>query len=64
EAIKNFNDDTAVNVISNTFNETSVLGCHYCQITFNPIEKVVELYERLVKTEREKNALLEKLVNN
>ena len=70
EAIKNMTDDSAANFI-NTFNDHSInnapLGNFQC--TFNPLEKYVEameenkkLYERLLQTEREKVALLERLV--
>jgi hypothetical protein len=38
----------------NSFNQGS-----YC--TFNPHDKVVELYERLVQVEKDKNEYLEKL---
>ncbi len=61
EAIKSFNEETTINFISSTFNHhdnSSVYG-HY---TFNPIDKVVELYEALLKSEREKNDLLERLI--
>ncbi|GHT34083.1 transcriptional regulator [Bacteroidia bacterium] len=59
-AIKKFNDEAAINVIANTFNDSSSL-IGYNQ-TFNPIEKVTELYERLLKLEQEKTAWLEKLL--
>ena len=70
EAIKYMTDDSAANFI-NTFNDNSVnnapLGNFQC--TFNPLEKYVEameenkkLYERLLATEREKVALLEKML--
>ncbi|MEJ8840887.1 helix-turn-helix transcriptional regulator [Lacibacter sp. H375] len=61
EAIKSFNEETTINFISSTFNHhdnSSVYG-HY---TFNPVEKVVELYEALLKSEREKITLLEKML--
>ncbi len=61
EAIKNFSEEAAFNIISNTFSsyDTSTLhGVNYYP-TFNPIEKVIELYERMIK---EKNDLLEKLL--
>ena len=59
--VKNFNDESAVNIIANTFNDSSSsVGYSY---TFNPIEKITELYERLLKSEQEKNACLEKLLN-
>jgi hypothetical protein len=31
--------------------------------TFNPIEKMVELYERMLQAEKEKNELLQKLLD-
>lgn len=65
DAIKNFDEDAAINVISNTFtsHDTSTLNAinHYC--TFNPIDKIVELYDALVKSEKEKNELLQKLLD-
>jgi hypothetical protein len=33
------------------------------QPTFNPIDKIIELYEALVKAEKEKVELLQKLLN-
>jgi transcriptional regulator with XRE-family HTH domain len=61
EAIKNYSKDAAINVFGNTITNTnhdqSALVSY--QPTFNPIDKIVELYERLLKSEQEKNALLE-----
>ncbi|HEY4325737.1 MAG TPA: helix-turn-helix transcriptional regulator [Mucilaginibacter sp.] len=57
--IKNFDDEKAINLFNNIYNnqfhENSV-GFIYQQ--FNPIEKVIELYERLLASEREKVELL------
>lgn len=72
EVIKNFSEDAVFNIIGNTFdiennNGSSVIsyGC-----TFNPFDKLLEvldknekLYERLVEAEKEKVALLEKLLS-
>jgi len=61
EAIKNFNEETTVNFISSTFNHhdnSSVYGNY----TFNPIEKVIELYERMIKEKDDKVALLERML--
>lgn len=58
EAIRNFSEDQAINVISNTFNDHSANNLNY-QCNFNPIDKVVELYERML---REKDELIEKLL--
>ncbi|OXA96104.1 helix-turn-helix domain-containing protein [Flavobacterium hercynium] len=61
EAIENFTDEGMVNYF-NTFNDnsTGTVGNYHCN--FNPLDKVVELYERLVQTEREKNVFMEKLL--
>jgi transcriptional regulator with XRE-family HTH domain len=67
--IKNFNDDAVLNIISNTFTsqDTSTLNAINFQPSFNPIDKIVELYnekivllERLLQAEKEKNDLLKK----
>jgi transcriptional regulator with XRE-family HTH domain len=69
EAIKNFDEQAAVNFISNTFNNTSndhsTFNAVNTNPTFNPIDKVVqlydekiELYERMLK---DKNEMIEKL---
>jgi hypothetical protein len=60
EAIKNFDEMAALNIISNTFtsNDTSTLNAINYYPTFNPIDKMVELYERLLK---EKEAMIEGL---
>ena len=60
DLLSNFDEDTAFNVISNVFNDSAVLNANY-RCTFNPIDKVVELYERLLQSEKEKNELLSKL---
>lgn len=63
DAIKNFNDEATVNVIANTIRESSFLACYYChQPTFNQMDKIIEMMERLLKVEQEKNALLEKML--
>jgi transcriptional regulator with XRE-family HTH domain len=61
EAIKNFSEDAVINYFNNNFydNSQSTVGNNLC--TFNPLDKVVELYERLLQAEREKVALLEQL---
>lgn len=66
EAIKNYNDEHTINIFSNTYHDNaSILGTY----NFNPLEKYVEameenkkLYEALLKSEREKIALLERLL--
>ena len=58
DAIRNFNEDTIFNSINHTFHDNSAL----VNYQFNPIDKIVELYERMLKAEKEKNALLESLI--
>lgn len=62
EAIENFSEENVFNYF-NTFHE-SVTGSFITNnsCTFNPLDKVVELYERLVQAEKDKNEYLEKLL--
>lgn len=66
ETIKSFSEDNVINIFSNTYSD------HASSIynNFNPLEKYVEqveenkkLYEALLKSEREKIALLERLLS-
>ena len=63
EAIKNFSEEGVINYFNNYYdNKGHILNsCSY--LTFNPLDKVVELYERLVQAEKDKVAYLEKLMN-
>lgn len=65
ESIKTFSEESVINIISNTFtsNDTSTLHAVNYYPTFNAIEKVIELYDALLKSEREKIALLEKMID-
>ena len=64
EAIRGFTEEAVFNIISNTFhnsstdNSTLIASSMNYQPTFNTIEKIVELYERLLASEREKVDLL------
>jgi transcriptional regulator with XRE-family HTH domain len=64
EAIENFSEEAVLNIISNSFtsNDTSTLNAINFQPSFNPLDKVVELYERLLQAEKDKVAYLEKLL--
>ncbi|PTX15049.1 DNA-binding XRE family transcriptional regulator [Pontibacter mucosus] len=64
EAIKNFDEEAAFNIVSNTFTsqDSSTINAINIQPTFNPVDKVVELYERLLQVEREKVELLERML--
>ncbi|MCG8320486.1 MAG: helix-turn-helix transcriptional regulator [Cytophagales bacterium] len=74
EAIKNFNEEATINFIQNNYegaattNHGPVNGQNY-NCTFSPIDKWAEaieenkkLYEELLKSEREKVAMLQKLL--
>lgn len=63
DAIKKYNDEVATNIIANTFNDNSANNFNY-QCTINPIEKIVELYDALLKSEKEKIALLERMLED
>ena len=60
QAIKEYSDEAVFNIISNTFHNTSsdnstlIASSLNYQPTFNTIEKIVELYERLLASEKEK----------
>ncbi|MFH6963371.1 helix-turn-helix domain-containing protein [Flavobacterium plurextorum] len=71
EGIKNYSDETILSIINNTFNshDTSTINGINVQPSFNPLDKVVELYqekeklyERLIQAEKDKVEYLEKLV--
>ncbi len=70
EAIQNFDEEQAVNIISNTFNDGSFLNTgHTPTFNVNPLEKLVQLheekialYERMLKEKDEMMARLEKLI--
>jgi transcriptional regulator with XRE-family HTH domain len=71
EAIKNFSEENMINYF-NTFTDNEFSNIHGAiggsndnnQCTFNPLDKVVELYERLVQAEKDKNEYLEKLLKD
>lgn len=64
EAFQNFDEEQAVNVISNTFTsqDTSTLNAINIQPSFNPLDKMVELYERMLQQQKEMIEKLEQLI--
>lgn len=64
DAFKNFDEEQAVNVIANTFNERSFENAfaNNCTFNFNPIDKMVELYERMLQQQKEMIEKLEQLI--
>ncbi|TCN56344.1 XRE family transcriptional regulator [Flavobacterium circumlabens] len=70
EAFQNFDEEQAINIISNTFHDTQGLINYNPTFNNNPIEKLIklheekiELYERMLKEKDEMMARLEKLIN-
>jgi len=62
EGIKNFSEEAVLNIIGNTINNHDNASSFNYGCTFNPLDKVVELYERLVQAEKDKVEYLEKLL--
>jgi len=72
EAIKNFDEEAAINIVSNTFHDfkdNAIASAMNYQCSFNPIDKWAEeiaenrkLYERLLQAEKEKMQLLQQLL--
>jgi hypothetical protein len=70
EAIRNFDEEQAINIISNTFTENTIGNSfNYGTIHLHPIEKIVQLheekialYERMLKEKDEMMGRLERLV--
>ena len=61
EAIKNFDEEAAIVNIQNNYEGSNNQGANMnYRCTFNPLDKVVELYERLLASEKEKVELLKK----
>jgi transcriptional regulator with XRE-family HTH domain len=65
EAIKNFSEEAVFNYFNNIYDNdfsysNGAIQSNNC--SFNPLDKVVELYERLVQAEKDKNEYLEKLL--
>jgi transcriptional regulator with XRE-family HTH domain len=58
EAIRNFDEETAIYNIQNNYDHAT----QNVNYQFNPVDKIVELYEALIACEREKAALLQKML--
>ena len=69
EAIQNFDEENAVNVIANTFGDNACVGNPNSTFNFNPIEEIrklheekMALYERMLKEKDEMMARFERLM--
>jgi transcriptional regulator with XRE-family HTH domain len=70
EAFQNFDEEQAINIISNTFGDNACVGNPNSTFTFNTIEELkklheekIALYERMLKEKDEMMVRLEKLIN-
>jgi transcriptional regulator with XRE-family HTH domain len=65
EAFQNFEEGQTINIINNTFHDFKdnaiASGLNY-QCSFNPIDKMVELYERLLQQQKGTIDRIEKLI--
>ncbi|MCX8523551.1 helix-turn-helix domain-containing protein [Chryseobacterium formosus] len=65
EAFQNFDEEQAINIIANTFHEGAVANnSGYINCSFNPLDKMVDLYERMLQQQKEMIDKLEKLIQN
>ncbi len=64
ETVQNFSEDKLVFFIENMHDHATAYNYNF-QCTYNPLDKVVELYERLLQIERDKVQMLKnKLQDN
>lgn len=62
EAITEVDNNSSINIFSGTWNDNSVAQNYHP--SFNPIDKIAELYERLLKSEQEKVAMLQEILRD
>lgn len=63
DAIKNFYEEAAINIVANTFNDEAVAYVENYKCSFNPVDKVIELFERLLASEKEKTDLMKEILH-
>lgn len=62
EVIKDFDVERAIYNINNSYSDATISEDGTAVVLqVNPLDKIVELYERLLQSEREKNELLKKV---
>lgn len=64
EVIRDFDVERAIYNINNVRDNTFEQGSTSIAQQINPIDKIVELYERLLQSEREKVEILKKISNH
>ncbi len=70
EAFQNFDEEQAINIISNTFNDEAFIGNSGGTYNINPLQEMIKLheekialYERMLKEKEEMMGRLEVLLN-
>ena len=63
DAITRFNEEATISIVANTFNADSAAYVEQYKPTVHPVDKIIELYERMLKEKDEKIALLEKVLS-
>ncbi len=61
EAFKNFDEEKVLNIITNSSFDNGSVGINFYP-TFNPIDKMMELYERMLQQQKEMIEKLERLI--
>ena len=64
EAITELNEGALINIYSGTWQDNATAAGSIQNQTFNPIDKTVELYERLLKAEQEKVTMLHDIIKD
>ena len=64
EAITELNEGALINIYSGTWQDNATAAGSIQNQTFNRIDKIVELYERLLKAEQEKVAMLHEIIKD
>lgn len=63
EAVRSFTEEKMVFFIENMHDQSTAYNYNF-QCTYNPLDKVVELYERLLQLEKDKVQLLKNKLEN
>ncbi|PIF46330.1 helix-turn-helix protein [Chryseobacterium sp. 52] len=70
EAFQNFDEEQAINIIANTFQDEAVAYAEQYKCTVNPIDKIIQLhedkialYERMLKEKDDMMSRLETVLN-
>ena len=64
EAITELNEGALINIYSGTWQDNATVAGSIQNQIFNPFDKIVELYERLLKAEQEKVTMLHDIIKD